>query len=220
MHTTLKAIFFFLVAGILFFSTAQSDSETVKNALFASDTLLAKDSGMVKDTLSIKDSVSPKPVNKDSVSAQDSLSSMKKKFDQFKYVDVIAMANKLLLMKVPFSKDDILDIYKLKGISHYSMSEDDAAKKSFIEILRIDTSYTLDSTEISPKIISFYSQVKQNYIQQQKEIEANTVVRIDTVYVSKIEFDIEHERKLKNAVARSLIIPGLGQLYPQLSLGR
>ncbi len=214
MHIIVKALLFILMTGILSFSTAQQiDTTKVKNALIMSDSVLAKDSATVKNPASIKDSVTLKPVNKDSVSAQDSLSVMKKKFDQFKYVDVIAMANKLLLKKVPFSKADILEIYKLKGISHYSLSEDDAAKKSFIEILRIDTSYTLDSSKISPKIISFYRQVKQNYIQQQKEIEANTVVRIDTVYVSKIEFDIEHERKLKNAVARSLIIPGLGQLY-------
>lgn len=218
MHTTLKAIFFFLVTGILIFSTAQqSDSVIVKDNSFMSDSVISKESSMVKDTSFTKDTVFSKPVNKDSLSAQDSLSSMKRKFDQFKYVDVIAMANKLLLMKAPFSKEDILDIYKLKGISHYSLSEDDAAKKSFIEILRIDTAYTLDSTKISPKIISFYSQVKQNYIQQQKEIEANTVVRIDTVYIPKVEYDVEHENNLKGAIGRSLIIPGWGQLYLESS---
>jgi hypothetical protein len=215
MLITLKALLLFSVTGILSFSAAQqSDSVTEKNALFVPDSVLAKDSETHKETaLSAKDSVLLKPVNKDSASAQDSLSLMKKKFDQFKYGDVISIANKLLLKKVPFTKDEILDIYKLKGISHYSLSEDDAAKKSFVEILRMDTSYALDSTKISPKIISFYKQVKINYIQQQKEIEANTVVRIDTVYVPKIEYDTEHEKKLKNAIARSLIIPGLGHLY-------
>ena len=28
-----------------------------------------------------------------------------------------------------------------------------------------------------------------------------------------MEYDIEHENRLKNAIARSLIVPGLGQLY-------
>ena len=138
---------------------------------------------------------------------------MKKKFDLFKYGDVISIANRLLIKKAPLSRANIIEIYKLKGISHYSLSEDDAAKKSFIEILRIDTSYALDSTKVSPKIISFYQQVKENYRQQQKEIEARTVVRIDTVYVPKIEYDVMHERRLKNAIARSLIVPGLGHLY-------
>ena len=152
-------------------------------------------------------------VNKDSIATLDSLSLLRKKFDQFKYADVISIANKLLLKREPLTKDQILNIYRLKGISHYSLSEDDAAKKSFIEMLRMDTSYVLDSTKVSPKIISFYKLVKQNYIQQQKEIEARTVVRIDTVYVPKIEYDIENEKLIKGAIARSLIIPGLGQLY-------
>lgn len=197
MHFRIKALFFsFVIIGLLSFSMPQE-----KNAVAE------------KDTSSLTDSTKFVPVNKDSIAAQDSLQLMKKNFDQFKYGDVISVANKLLLKKAPFTKKDIIEIYKLKGISHYSLSEDDAAKKSFIEILRMDTSYTFDSTKISPKIISFYNQVKQDYIQQQKEIEARTVVRIDTVYVPKIKYDIEHETRLKNAVARSLIIPGLGQLY-------
>lgn len=201
MHFRIKALFFlFVITGLLSFSMPQE-----------------KNAAAEKDTSSFSDSTKFVSVNKDSIAAQDSLQLMKKRFDQFKYGDVISLANKLLLKKAPFTRNDIIEIYKLKGISHYSLSEDDAAKKSFIEILRIDTSYTFDSTKISPKIISFYNQVKQDYIQQQKEIEARTVVRIDTVYVPKIKYDIKHETRLKNAVARSLIVPGLGQLYLQSS---
>jgi hypothetical protein len=197
MHFSIKALFLYLAAtGFLTFSLPQQNNR-----------------GLLTDSVSVSDSAKYFKAEQDSIAAQDSLFIMKKKFDQFKYGDVISIANKLLLKKAPFTRDDIIDIYKLKGISHYSLSEDDAARKSFIEILRMDTSYTFDSTKISPKIISFYNQVKQNYVQQQKEIEARTVVRIDTVFVPQIRYDIEHEKKLKNAVARSLIIPGLGQWY-------
>lgn len=197
MYSTVKALFFFFItSGILFLCFSQQP-----------------DSIDVKKSLNVSDSTQIITVNRDSVAAMDSLTLMKKKFDQFKYGDVISIANRLLLKKAPYSKADIIEIYKLKGISHYSLSEDDAAKKSFIEILRADTSYTLDSTKVSPKIISFYQQVKENYLQQQKEIEAKTVVRIDTVYVPQIEYDIEHENRLKNAIARSLLVPGLGHLY-------
>lgn len=197
MYSTVKALFFiFIATGILLFSYSQQ-----------------RDSVIVKKSLNTPDSIRYITANKDSIVAQDSLALMKKKFDLFKYGDVISIANRLLLKKAPFNRADIIDIYKLKGISHYSLSEDDAAKKSFIEILRMDTSYTFDSTKVSPKIISFFQQVKENYIQQQKEIEARTVVRIDTVYVPQIEYDIEHESRLKNAIARSLLVPGLGHLY-------
>ena len=203
MYTIVKVILYcLLTAGIPALSLAQQV-----------DSLNDKIHTEFPDSTEIKDSSGISAVNKDSVAILDSLSLMTKRFDQFKYADVISIANKLLLKRAPLTREQILDIYKLKGISHYSLSEDDAAKKSFIEILRMDTSYVLDSTKVSPKIISFFKQVKQNYIQQQKEIEARTVVRIDTVYVPRVEYDIEHEDVIKGAIARSLIIPGLGQLY-------
>ena len=207
MRPTVKAFLFLLVAaGFFFCSLAQEkDSSAVNDSLTLPSPFT--DSSSVVDTSKVK------VVNQDSINVRDSLTIMKKSFDQFKYGDVISIANRLLLKKTPLTRDEILNIYKLKGISHYSLSEDDAAKKSFIEILRIDTSYTLDSTKISPKIISFFKQVKGDYIRQQKDIEARTVVRIDTVYVQKMQFDFEHENRLKNAIARSLIVPGLGHLY-------
>lgn len=217
MHTTVKAfLFIFVVAGFFFAGQAQeNDSSAVRDSLFAPD--LSADSSLISDSTQIgafsPDTIQVKVINQDSLNVQDSLSMMNRKFDQFKYGDVISIANKLLLKKIPLASNEILEIYKLKGISHYSLSEDDAAKKSFIEILRIDTSYTLDSTKISPKIISFYKQVKTNYIQQQQDIEARTVVRIDTIYVPKVEYDKQHVSKIKNAIARSLIVPGLGHLY-------
>ena len=214
MHDTVKAFFFvFILGGILTLTPAQEVDSTRLKSDLVPDSAAAKDSSFGIDTSSIKDTTVLTPLNKDSISVRDSLALMKTNFDQFKYADVISIANKLLLRKVPLTKDEILNVYKFKGISHYSLSEDDAAKKSFIEILRIDTSYTLDSTKTSPKIISFFNQVKQNYAQQQKDIEARTVVRLDTIYVPKIQYDIGHENRLKNAIARSLIIPGLGHLY-------
>ncbi len=208
MRTTVKAFLFYIVVAGFFFPVwaQENDSSAISN-----DSLVVPvsvpDSSFSSDTLKIK------AVNQDSLNVQDSLALMARQFDQFKYGDVISIANKLLLKKTPLTRNEVLNIYKLKGISHYSLSEDDAAKKSFIEILRIDTSYSLDSTKISPKIISFYKEVKANYIQQQKDVEARTVVRIDTVFIPKVEYDVLHENRMKNAIARSLIIPGLGQLY-------
>ncbi len=203
MHFRIKDfILLLIISGIFSFCLAQKE-----------DSVIAIDSSTVSDTTNIPDTIINKQVNKDSLAAQDSLALMQKKFDQFKYGDVITIANKLLLKKAPFTRKEITNIYKMKGISHYSLSEDDAAKKSFIEMLRIDTSYALDSTKVSPKIITFFRQVKNDYNQQQKDIEARTVVRIDTVFIPKVEYDYERESRLKGAIARSIIIPGLGQLY-------
>ncbi len=205
MYSTIKFIVFLLLAAGMgsFCFAQQADSITIK------DTTKSIDSVSITDTISIK------KVDKDSLARADSLALMQSKFEHFQYGDVISIANKLLLGKAPFTRKDLLDIYTQKGISHYSLSEDDAAKKSFIEILRIDSSYTLDSTKVSPKIIAFFKQVKNDYISQEAEIESRTVVRFDTIYVPKVKYDYEHENRLKNALFRSIIIPGLGQIYKE-----
>ena len=205
MYTTVKFIVVLLLtAGAVSFCFAQQG-----------DSVAAKDTTSKIDSVSVPDTMTVKKIDKDSVVRADSLALMETKFDHFQYGDVISMANKLLLGITPFSKEDLLDIYTKKGISHYSLSEDDAARKSFIEILRIDSSYSLDSSKVSPKIITFFKQVKNDYLKQEAEIESRTVVRFDTVYVPKVAYDYEHESRLKNALVRSIIIPGLGQMYKE-----
>lgn len=200
-----------LVAAI--FSTCSAQS---KDTVIVKDTSAVSDSNIVADsTIITPDTLSIKKVSKDSTQIPDSLAEMQKKFEQFQYGDVISMANRLLMRKYPYTKKDLLDIYKMLGIAHYSLSEDDAAKKSFIEMLRIDSTFKFDSTKVSPKIISFFRQVKNDYVEQQREIEARTVVRIDTVYISQKENNLEYIDKERGAVARSLIVPGLGQLYKE-----
>lgn len=220
MHSIKVFVVILFASAILTSSIAQSkDTVIVKDSATVSDSVMVRDSISTKkirgDSTSTPDSVNIKKIKTDSMGVPDSLILMQKEFEQFKYGDVISMANRLLLQKYPYTKKDLLDIYKMVGIAHYSLSEDDAAKKSFIEILRIDSTYQFDSTKVSPKIISFYRQVKNDYVEQQKEIEARTVVRIDTIYVPQKEYDYDHMNMIKGAIARSIFVPGLGQFYKE-----
>lgn len=221
MHTISKVIVVILFASaILISGIAQTkDSVFVRDSSAVSDSTLIPDSVITKkvrvDSTFLPDSINTKKIRTDSTVITDSLLFMQKKFEQFKYGDVISMAKRVLMRKYPFTKKELLDIYNMVGIAHYSLSEDDAAKKSFIEILRVDSSYQFDSTKVSPKIISFFKQVKNDYMEQQRQIEARTVVRIDTVFIPRTEYDFEQLSTVKGAFARSLIVPGWGHLYEE-----
>ncbi len=206
MHTMSK-VFVVILFAFAFLTSCIAQS---KDSILINDSTIVTDSGSVKNP---SDSMNIKIATRDTTSVTDSLALMQKNFEQFKYGDVISMANRLLLYRFPYTKKDLLEIYKMVGIAHYSLSEDDAAKKSFVEMLRIDSTYRFDSTKVSPKIISFFRGVKNDYLEQQREIEARTVVRIDTVYVPQKEYDYERFSMEKGAIARSIIVPGLGQLY-------
>jgi hypothetical protein len=147
----------------------------------------------------------------------DSINVIVENFRNFEYAEVIRLSEYLLESKESLSNNQLIEIYTMNGVAHYSFGEDKDAEESFIAILNIDTSYTLDPAKTSPKIISFYDQVKKEYLKNlsENEIKEKPVqtVRIDTVFIPKILRDIESENKFKNSLIRSFILPGLGHLY-------
>jgi TM2 domain-containing membrane protein YozV len=142
----------------------------------------------------------------------DSLKTLKKQFESFEYQKVINSANKLLAGKDTISKANLKEIYRMKGISHFSINQDDSAKYSFRQILRLDSTYNLDSSKTSPKIVAFFNDIKNNFRKEQIEIRKLAAARTDTVYVPQYVRNIYSEENLKKSIALSVIFPGVGHL--------
>ena len=141
------------------------------------------------------------------------------KFRDFEYKQVIEDADTLLKEKEKFSNPEVIEIYRMKGISHYALLDDSEARISFIEILKIDTSYSLDPSYTSPKIITFFSDVKSEYLASIEGKEEQIVItKYDTIYVPVTYRDSISENNLKHALIRSVFIPGTGHLYLQSNL--
>ena len=138
------------------------------------------------------------------------------KFRNFEYQQVIGNADTLLEEKERFSNPELIEIYTMKGISHYALLDDSKARLSFIEILKIDTSYTLDPSNTSPKIISFFSEVKNEYLASiEGKEEQIFITKYDTVFIPVTHRDTISENNFKQAIIRSVFIPGTGHLYLQ-----
>lgn len=145
---------------------------------------------------------------------KESLDDITQKFRDFEYKEVIENANIFLTEKKNFSNPELIEIFRMKGISHYALLDDSEARLSFIEILRIDSSYALDPSFTSPKIITFFSDVKNEYIKSIAGKEEKIyITQYDTVYVPVVHRDTIAEYSFKNAIIRSIIIPGTGHLY-------
>lgn len=150
---------------------------------------------------------------------KDELKDLAQKFSNFEYSDVIEQASQLIEDKSQFTRLQLIEIYRMKGISHFSMLDEDKARLSFIEILKIDTSYTLSPSNTSPKIISFFNKVKNEYlISVEGKEEKITVVKHDTVYVPVTVRDTLAAHRLRQALLPSFFIPGTGHLVLESSL--
>ena len=200
-----KCIILFFIVCIVYSARLEAQDKTnLQNSLSA-------DSTLVEDSLNNFHSF----VAEDSVdnSFKDSLKILQKKFENFEYGEVIKSANQLLLSKDKIPTSDLFEILRMKGISHFSLSEDEEAKNSFLQILKTDTSYVLDSLKTSPKIVSFFNEVKSNYINQLAAKTPHEVVKIDTVYITDPLKAHQIESGLKTSILLSLIYPGAGHLY-------
>ena len=142
-----------------------------------------------------------------------SISNLKGKFESFEYNQAISYADSLLTHKNIFSSEEQIQIYLVKGVSQFSLSNNEGAKDSFNNILKINPGYILDSTNVSPKIISFFNSVKSDFEKKLSLKNESIRIKTDTVYVPKIMNKVESDDNLKQAFLRSVIFPGLGHFY-------
>jgi hypothetical protein len=144
------------------------------------------------------------------------IQNLTQKFHDFEYQQIVNETDSLLKEKEKFSNPEIIEIYRMKGISHYALLDDSEARLSFIDILKIDTSYTLDPSYTSPKIITFFSEVKNEYLTSiEGKEEQIFITKYDTIYVPVTYRDSISENNIKQALVRSVFIPGTGHLYLQ-----
>lgn len=141
------------------------------------------------------------------------LDSLKKDFENFKYIKVIADADSILKRDNNISKKNLLEIYRMKGVSQFSLQGKGKAQKSFIELLKIDSTYSLDSSTTSPKIIDFFNTIKIDFDQVLEKRRQLGLGKTDTVYISKPVSGLEGPENLKQSIIRSAILPGWGQFY-------
>ncbi|MFC2134140.1 hypothetical protein ACFLTH_05940 [Bacteroidota bacterium] len=135
------------------------------------------------------------------------LDAVDSKFQSLEYRRVIEVVDSLLLLDEITDDESKINLLVWKGVSHYSLGENDKTRKCFVEILKLDRDYILDPVIISPKIINYFNLVREEFLDiappKQDDITEETLpppLKIDAV-------------KYKNAVARSLILPGWGHLY-------
>ena len=143
----------------------------------------------------------------------DSIANLKSELRTFEYNKVIEDADRILLNKSIFTSNELIDIYVMKGISQFSVSNNEGAKESFGEVLKINPSYQLDSTQVSPKIISYFNLVRDAYNKDKINKYASENLKPDTVFIPKVITRIVPDENIKKAFYRSILLPGWGHFY-------
>jgi len=140
---------------------------------------------------------------------QTEFDTVSKLFKSFKYSQVISTADSLLNADPKLDEEKILELLRMKAVSHYSLGQQGLAWNSFEQLLKINRQYKLDTRQNSPKIVKFFNTVRERFTEENKNItgkEENSAV-IDTVYL------IPSGQPAGGAFLRSAVLPGWGHLY-------
>ncbi len=123
-------------------------------------------------------------------------------YEDFKFEEVISGGRNLLKGSDALLKSDIRMIHEYMAIAFFNIGETDSSYRHFTTLLVMDHEHALDPIRTSPKILDFYSDIKDefNRLNNQKRLE----------YVNRYIF-VEDLRP--GAAWRSALLPGWGQFY-------
>ena len=76
--------------------------------------------------------------------SNEDIRTLQKHYEAFEYSIVINKVNSLLLHSGSMSDEDLSDIYMIKAASHFAVKEDGNSRKSFIELLKINSDFKID----------------------------------------------------------------------------
>ncbi|MDR3666917.1 MAG: hypothetical protein P4L35_08750, partial [Ignavibacteriaceae bacterium] len=105
------------------------------------------------------------------------------------------------------------EILLMKAVSHYALTEEAQTRKCFIDMLKIDRHLELDSEKVSPKIVSLFKEVKNDFLQTIPEEQKITDTRQVNSDPASNELILSKMQDQKNSIVRSFLFPGWGQIY-------
>lgn len=125
-------------------------------------------------------------------------------YQQLDYQSAKTIGQKITAEYTKHSLFQLVETHKILGVIAYTEGNADNAKTQFEQALSIDDKTQLDSVYVSPKIIQFFNDLKQAFVQSKKESNSDAALSSRYILVSDPR---------PAASLRSLVLPGWGQLY-------
>lgn len=140
---------------------------------------------------------------------QLSLDEIRNNYRSFNYSKVIELSQPLLSSNT-LAKEEIIELQTMNAVSYYSLNDESSARKSFIEILKLDSNYSLDPAFISPKIITLFENTKKDF--NQIYIEKQENINDDKRNEDNTGKPIQNHSANNSYLLQSIILPGWGHL--------
>ncbi|WP_457652692.1 DUF5683 domain-containing protein [Rhodocaloribacter sp.] len=123
-------------------------------------------------------------------------------YERLDYAEAEAKAHEALAANTDFTVDQLVEIHTLLALIAFSDNREAEARAQFMSALTLNPDLELDPLLVSPKILTFFDEIKRSRQRATSEQEPGAAIR----YVR-----VEDPRAA--AAMRSLLLPGWGQQY-------
>ncbi len=123
-------------------------------------------------------------------------------YERLDYAEAEAKAHEALATNADFTVDQLVEIHTLLALIAFSDNREAEARAQFLSALTLNPDLELDPLLVSPKILTFFDEIKRSRQRATPEEDPAAAIR----YVR-----VEDPRAA--AAMRSLLLPGWGQQY-------
>jgi hypothetical protein len=135
------------------------------------------------------------------------------RYKNFDYQGVIKSGDQVIKTATNLSRQDSLEIFRLQGLSYYSLADMPGALHCFVSMLKLEPDYQMQVRDNPPKVINFFEEIRRTLIRPEA---ARGVKEKDlSSGEGKLPEDESPESEFKprnSTIGYSLILPGLGHL--------
>ena len=130
---------------------------------------------------------------------------VKKYYDALEYRQAVTFGDSLVSANQELFSEELVFIHKYVGLSRYNLADLNGARSNFFSVLMLNPEMQLSAEEVSPKIISFFNEIKQS---MSSWLQTGRGTNAAPRYVL--------QRDIRPAAAwRSALLPGWGQMHKQ-----
>ena len=137
-----------------------------------------------------------------SVSAQTPGETVRERYQALEFKRATRLALAYLSEQSRLTPNELIMLHQYAAFSYFSLGNQDSSRVHFLSLLSIKSDWTPDRVEVSPKIITFFEQVKQDF----------QILKTDKASSEFTRYVLLEDPR-RNATLRSAIIPGWGQFY-------
>lgn len=122
-------------------------------------------------------------------------------YEALEFEKAIQSGQNLLKSNRKYNQDELATVHQYMALAFYNTGKIDSARSHFLTLLSIKPDFELDPISVSPKIISFFDQLKN---ETRASTEEHAIGYTKYVFLEDLR---------PGATLRSALLPGWGQIY-------